>query len=63
LSWRSSTSMRNFNEVSKELNGFVNLCDTIANKDILDKFRRRNKLFSTTRRQYHMEQLLIKMQG
>jgi hypothetical protein len=55
--------MRNFNEVSKDLNGFVNLCDTIANKDILDKFRRRNKLFSTTRRQYHMEQLLIKMQG
>jgi hypothetical protein len=38
--------MRNFDEVEKDLGGFVNLRDTMANEDIYGKFRRRNEPLS-----------------
>jgi hypothetical protein len=38
--------MKNFNEVVKGLGGLVNLWDTMANKGILEEFRRRNKPLS-----------------
>ena len=41
-----SQIMRNFDEIAKGLNGFVNLWDTMANEDIFGDFRRRNEPFS-----------------
>jgi hypothetical protein len=38
--------MRNFDEITKGLSGFVNLWDTMANEDISSEFRRRNELLS-----------------
>jgi hypothetical protein len=38
--------MRNFDEITKGLNGFANLWDTMANEDISDEFRRRNEPLS-----------------
>jgi hypothetical protein len=38
--------MRNFDEITKGLSGFVNLWDTMANKDTFGEFRRRNELLS-----------------
>ena len=35
-----SHRMRNFDEVTKDYGGFVNLLDTMANEDISSKFRR-----------------------
>jgi hypothetical protein len=35
--------MRNFDDISKDLASFVNLWDTMANEDLLGKYRRRNK--------------------
>jgi hypothetical protein len=41
-----SQRMRNFDEITKGLSGFVNLWDTMANKDISGEFRRRNEPLS-----------------
>jgi hypothetical protein len=41
-----SQRMRNFDEITKGLNGFVNLWDTMANEDIFGEFRRRNEVLS-----------------
>ena len=38
--------MRNINDVSKGLVGFVSLWDKMANEDLLDEFRRRNEPLS-----------------
>jgi hypothetical protein len=38
--------MRNFDEITKGLSGFVNLWDTMANEDIFGEFRRRNEPLS-----------------
>ena len=38
--------MRNFDEVAKGLGGFVNLWDTMVNKDISGDFRRRSEPLS-----------------
>jgi hypothetical protein len=38
--------MRNFDEITKGLSGFVNLWDTMANEDISSEFRRRNEPLS-----------------
>jgi hypothetical protein len=38
--------MRNFDEITKGLSGFVNLWDTMTNEDIFGEFRRRNELLS-----------------
>ena len=38
--------MKNFDEITKGLCGFVNLWDTMVNKDISSEFRRRNELLS-----------------
>jgi hypothetical protein len=38
--------MRNFDEITKGLNGFVNLWDTIVNEDISNEFRRWNEPLS-----------------
>jgi hypothetical protein len=38
--------MRNFDEITKGLSGFVNLWDTMANEDISDEFRRWNEPLS-----------------
>jgi hypothetical protein len=38
--------MRNFDEITKGLSGFVNLWDTMANEDISGEFRRRNEPLS-----------------
>jgi hypothetical protein len=41
-----SQRMRNFDEITKGLSGFVNLWDTMANEDISGEFRRRNEPLS-----------------
>ena len=41
-----SQRMRNFDEIKKVLSGFVNLWNTMANKDISGEFRRWNELLS-----------------
>jgi hypothetical protein len=41
-----SQRMRNFDDITKGLSGFVNLWDTMANEDISDEFRRRNEPLS-----------------
>ena len=41
-----SQRMRNFDEITKGLKGFVNLWDTMTNEDIFGEFRRRNELLS-----------------
>jgi hypothetical protein len=41
-----SQRMRNFDEITKGLSGFVNLWDTMANEDISSEFRRRNEPLS-----------------
>jgi hypothetical protein len=41
-----SQRMRTFDEITKDLNGFVNLWDTMANEDISGEFRRRNEPLS-----------------
>jgi hypothetical protein len=38
--------MKNFDEVAKDLGGFVNLWNTMANKDISSEFKRRNEPLS-----------------
>ena len=38
--------MRNFDDILKDLAGFVSLWDTMANEDLLGKFRGRNKSLS-----------------
>jgi hypothetical protein len=38
--------MRNFDEITKGLYGFMNLWGTMANEDISGEFRRRNELLS-----------------
>ena len=38
--------MRNFDEITKGLSGFMNLWDTMANKDTSGEFRRRNEPLS-----------------
>jgi hypothetical protein len=35
--------MRNFDEIAKGLTGFLNLWNTMANKDISDEFKRQNE--------------------
>ena len=38
--------MRNFDEVAKDLGGYVNLWDSMANKNISSEFRRQNEPLS-----------------
>ena len=38
--------MKNFDEITKDFSGFVNLWDTMVNEDISSEFRKRNELLS-----------------